>query len=110
MLTKKDKAIAAKQTQTQIISAIAEETGYRKKDVQGVLECLSSIAQRHIMKRGSGEFKIPYMGLKINRKDKPATKKRLGRNPATGEEIVIPAKPKRQVIKAVPLKQLKEVV
>ena len=62
------------------------------------------------MKKGSGEFKIPYMGIKVNRKEKPATKKRMGRNPATGEEMEIAAKPKRQVVKAMPLKAIKDLL
>ncbi len=110
MAVKKVSAIKDKQTQSQILTAIAEDTGLSKKEVQAVLESMGSLAHRHIMKRGSGEFKIPYMGVKVVRKTKPATKKRMGRNPATGEEMVIPAKPKREVVKAVPLKILKEVI
>ena len=104
------KAIKDKQTQTQVLSAIADETGLAKKEVQAVLESLSNLTHRHIMKKGSGEFKIPYMGVKVNRKEKPATKKRMGRNPATGEEMVIAAKPKRQVVKATPLKAIKDLL
>lgn len=110
MTEKKLKAIKDKQTQTQVIGAIAEETGLAKKEVKAVLESLGGLAQRHIMKRGSGEFKVPYVGVKINRKIKPATKKRMGRNPATGEEMEIPAKPKREVVKTVALKSLKELL
>lgn len=62
------------------------------------------------MKRGSGEFAVPDMGVKITRKTKPATKKRMGRNPKTGEAIVIAAKPKREVIRIRALKGLKEVL
>lgn len=110
MTEKKLKAIKEKQTQTQIISSLADETGLSKKEVKLVLESLGELAHRHIMKRGSGEFKIPFMGVKINRKTKPATKKRMGRNPATGEEMVIAAKPKRDVVKALPLKSIKELL
>lgn len=110
MTEKKLKAIKEKQTQMQIIASIAEETGLSKKEVKSVLESLGELTQRHIMKRGSGEFKIPCMGVKIARKTKPATKKRMGRNPSTGEEMVIAAKPKRDVVKATPLKLMKELV
>jgi nucleoid DNA-binding protein len=48
--------------------------------------------------------------LKIKRVEKPATKARMGRNPATGQEIMIKAKPKRTVVKAMALKALKEIV
>lgn len=104
------KAIKDKQTQTQILSAISDETKLTKKEVQAVLESLSNLTHRHIMQRGSGDFKIPYMGVKVSRKEKPATKKRMGRNPATGEEMVIAAKPKRQVVKATPLKAIKDLL
>lgn len=110
MSEKKLKAIKDKQTQTQIIADIAEQLSMSKQDVKLVLEALGNQAMRHIMKRGSGEFKVPFMGVKINRKTKPATKKRMGRNPATGEEMVIPAKPKRDVVKAIPLKVLKDLI
>ena len=110
MTEKKLKAIKEKQTQTQIISSISDDTGLSKKDVKSVLEALGEQAQRHIMKRGSGEFKIPCVGVKIARKTKPATKKRMSRNPATGEEMMIAAKPKRDVVKATLLKAMKELV
>jgi len=110
MTDKQLKAIKDKQTQTQIIATIADDIGINKSDVKAVLESLGELTHRHIMKRGSGEFKIPFMGIKVNRKTKPATKKRMGRNPATGEEVEIAAKPKREVVKAMPLKIIKELL
>lgn len=110
MVEKKLRAIKEKQTQTQIIASISEDTGLTKQEVKSVLESMAELSHRHIKKRGSGEFKIPYMGIKINRKTKPATKKRKGRNPATGEEVMIAAKPKRDVVKATPLKAIKELL
>ena len=104
------KAIKDKQTQTQILSSIADETELSKKEVQSVLESLGGLTHRHIMQKGSGEFKIPYMGIKVNQKDKPATKKRMGRNPATGEEMVIAAKPKCQAVKVMALKSIKDLL
>jgi DNA-binding protein HU-beta len=41
---------------------------------------------------------------------RPATKKRLGRNPATGAEIMIPAKPASIRVRVAALKRLKEMV
>jgi len=103
-------AIRDKQTKTQIVRQIAEETELTSKQVQAVFAVAAELAERHLIKRGSGEFKVPELGVKITRKVKPATKKRLGRNPATGEEIMIAAKPKREVIKVTALKSLKEVL
>ena len=48
--------------------------------------------------------------LKIKKIEKPPTKEREGRNPATGQMIIIKAKPKRTVVKAYALKNLKDVV
>ena len=102
------KAIGTKMTKTQIISAIVEETGIAKKDVSSVLACMGELLQRHMKKRGSGEFSIPETGVKVRRVKKPARKARMGRNPATGEAIKIAAKPATTVVKVTALKALKD--
>ena len=104
------KAVGEKQTKSQILSSISEETGLAKKDVMGVFESLGNQIVRHMKKRGSGEFTIPETGIRVKRKTRPATKKRMGRNPATGEQIMIAAKPARTVVKIIPLRVLKESV
>jgi len=101
-------AIADKQTKTQILTAISEETGLSRKDVAGVFASMSTLISRHVMKRGSGEFSIPDCGIKVRRVVKPRTKARMGRNPATGEAIKIPAKPAKTVVKVAALKALKD--
>lgn len=106
--TTKLKSISEKQTRIDILRTIAEETGLTAKQVKDVFQTASSMAKRHIMKRGSGEFSIPEMAIKITRKTRPATKKRMGRNPRTGESVMIAARPKREVIKIRALKGLKE--
>ncbi len=103
-MTTKLKAIADKQTKTQIIRSITEETGLTRKDVEAVLESLTSHAHRHLMARGSGEFTVPFLGVKLRRVERKA---RMGRNPATGEMIKIKAK---KAIRATPLKVLKDLV
>lgn len=110
MVDKKKTAIKEKQTQSQVVSFLAEETGLTKKQVVALFEAFGDLVHRHIAKNGSGEIKIPYLGVKIHRKTKPATKKRNGINPATGERIVIAAKPKREVVKVTPLKALKSIL
>ncbi|MBT3048090.1 MAG: DNA-binding protein [gamma proteobacterium symbiont of Ctena orbiculata] len=102
------KAIATKQTKTQIISAIAEDTDLSKKDVSAVFASLDSLISRHMARRGSGEITIPDTGIKVRRVVKPRTKARMGRNPATGEAIKIPAKPAKTVVKVTALKALKD--
>ncbi len=102
------KAIADKQSKTQILTTIAEDTGLSRKEVAAVFTSMSSLISRHVMKRGSGEFSVPDSGIKVRRVIKPRTKARMGRNPATGEEIRIAAKPAKTVVKLTALKALKD--
>ena len=104
------KPIANKQTKTQIIAAISEETGLNKKEVGAVFASLGNLVQRHMKKRGSGEFTIPETGVKVRRQRKPATKSRKMVSPFTGEPITVKAKPARNVVKVTALKALKESV
>ncbi len=104
------KSIPTKQTKTQIIQAIAEDTGLARKDVAAVFGSLGELIQRHMQRRGSGELTIPETGVKIRRVRKPARKARMGRNPATGETIKIAAKPASTVVKVSALKALKDTV
>lgn len=99
--------IAEKFTKTQITNDIAENTGLTRKQVTDVLESLSSVIERHLHKKGAGEFVLPGL-LKIKTVKKPATKARKGINPFTGEETTFKAKPASIAVKAQPLKKLKD--
>ena len=109
-MAKKPSAIETKQTKSQILGDIAEETGLTKKQITEVMDALASQAQRHLNKKGSGEFTIPSVGVKLRRVIKPARKARKGINPFTGEEIMIKAKPATTSVRATPLKALKDSV
>lgn len=76
----------AKMTKSQIMASLAEKSGLSKKDVNSLVEAMVEMAYKEV--KSSGEFTIPGIGklVKVNRKA------RMGRNPATGEEIKIPAK------------------
>lgn len=76
----------AKMTKTQIMSALAEKTGLSKKEVTNVVETMVDMSYKEAKK--NGEFTIPGLGKLV----KVKRKARKGRNPATGEEIKIPAK------------------
>ncbi|MCB1751132.1 MAG: HU family DNA-binding protein [Gammaproteobacteria bacterium] len=102
------KSITTRQTKTQILQAIADETSLSRKQVGDVFNSLGSLVKRHMQRLGSGEFSIPETGVKIRRVRKPARKARMGRNPATGEAIKIAAKPASTVVKVVALKALKD--
>jgi DNA-binding protein HU-beta len=74
-----------KMTQTQIVTEMATKTGLSKKQVKDFMTSLVDLAYREAKK---GEFALPGVGKLVKQKRKA----RLGRNPATGEEIKIPAK------------------
>lgn len=109
-MAKKPSAITDKQTKSQILSSIAEDTGLTKKEVTAVMDSLAEHAQAHLQKKGSGEFTIPSLGVKLRRVIKPARKARKGVNPFTGEEIMIKAKPATTSVKATVLKAMKDAV
>jgi len=73
-------------TKSQMISALAEKAGVSKKEVVTLTEALVEMAYAEVKK--SGEFTVPGLGKLI----KKARAARMGRNPATGETIKIPAK------------------
>ncbi|MGL4460975.1 MAG: HU family DNA-binding protein [Planctomycetia bacterium] len=96
-------------TKTQIFSELSETTGLTKKQIESVFDSLEAVIKANIGKKGPGVITIPGM-LKIQVRTKKATKERIGKSPRTGEEIKIPAKPARKVVKATPLKKLTEMI
>ena len=105
----KTTAITEKYSKTQMVAEIAEVTGLTRKDVNAVMDELSSIIERHIKKRGVGEFTLPGL-LKIKTVKKPAQKARKGvPNPfRPGETMDVAAKPASTKVKVLPLKKLKD--
>ena len=73
-------------TIAQIITALAEELALKKSEVSGFFDAIAELAYKETKKKGA--FVLPGFGKLV--KDK--RKARKGRNPATGEEIKIPAK------------------
>lgn len=96
-------------TKSAMFQELASKTGLSKKDIGGVFDALTGFIHEQVGKKGPGVVTLPGL-LKIKRVEKPATKARPGRNPMTGAEIMIPAKPKRTVVKSLCLKALKEMV
>ncbi len=73
-------------TKSQLSNHIAEFAGVTKRTATEILDELASIAYKEAKK--SKQFTIPGIGkLVLDRR-----KARMGRNPATGAEIKIPAK------------------
>ena len=71
-------------TKSQIAAEIAEKSGLTKKAAADVLQTIADLAY----KNAKNSFTLPGLGklVLVNRKA------RIGRNPATGAEIKIPAK------------------
>jgi nucleoid DNA-binding protein len=96
-------------TKTEVYAALAAKTGLTKKEIGAVLDAVTEFIKSQIGKKGPGLFQLPGL-LKIKRHLKPAQAARMGRNPKTGEEMMIAAKPTRTVVKVLALKNLKEMV
>ena len=73
-------------TQTQLVRSLAESGEVNNKTARAFLDGLSGLAISEVKK--NGVFVIPGIG-RLVRVDRKA---RVGRNPATGESIKIPAK------------------
>lgn len=101
------KPISQKQTKSQIYAELSDMTELSKADVKNVVSAMRIIIERHVKPRGSGEVTLPDLGIKVRRIQKKATKARMGRNPFTGEDIKIPAKPARKSVKVSAMKTLK---
>jgi DNA-binding protein HU-beta len=92
-------------TQTELVTAIADRAELTKSDAKRALTALEEITLEEI---GNAQ-KVRIGGLvQLNVRLKPAQKKRKGRNPATGEEIDIAAKPASVDLRARPLTRAKD--
>jgi DNA-binding protein HU-beta len=96
-------------SKSELIQKIAEQHSkdMTRKDVKGVIEALAKIGYMELKK--SGAFLVPGFAkfVVIN---KPATKERSGINPFTKEPTIFKAKPARKIIRARPVKAVKNAV
>ena len=76
----------AKLTKSGFVAALAEKSGLSKKQVKELWEKLVEIVYHEV--KSNEELTLPGLG-KMQKKNRPA---RMGRNPATGEQIKIAAK------------------
>ena len=91
-------------TQSQLIARLSDETELPKKEIKAVMEALEGVVMDEI--NNAEKVKIGNL-VQLTVRLKPATKARQGRNPATGEEITISAKPASVELKARPLAKAK---
>ena len=91
-------------TQSQMVAAVADRADLSRADAKRALDALDEIVFEEL---GNAQ-KVRLGGLvQLTVRVKPATKKRTGRNPATGEEITIAAKPASVDLRARPLAKAK---
>lgn len=88
-------------TKTQLVAALAEESGTDKKSAAASLESLINIITREVS--GGGAVTLPGVG-KIYCRERP---ERMVRNPSTGEQI---KKEADKVVKMTIAKALKDSV
>jgi nucleoid DNA-binding protein len=100
---------AKSRTKAEIYAKLAESSGLTKKQIATVFDSLSDLIKNELGKKGPGLFVVPGL-LKIKVVRKPATKAQRKMNPFTKQMQDYPAKPARNVVKALPLKSLKEMV
>jgi nucleoid DNA-binding protein len=93
---------------SQLINEVLDRTeGFSRKDVADII----SVTEGVITETISGGEPVNLSGFaKFARKDTPAKPKRMGRNPATGEEMEFKAKPASVKVTITPLKALKDTV
>ena len=88
-------------TQTAIVRELAETTGVNNRVAKHFMESLAQLAVRETKKNGM--FVMPGIGRLV----RAERKARVGRNPATGEAIKIPAK---RVVKFRVAKSVKDAI
>ena len=88
-------------TKSELLSSLAEQTGFKKTEVSAVMDSLVNTVYKTLKK----EKKIKLEGLGVLQlKDRKA---RLARNPRTGETVKVPAK---KVVKLRVTKDMKEAI
>jgi DNA-binding protein HU-beta len=91
-------------TQSQLASEVADRAGLSKSDAKAALTALEDVVLEQL--RDAEKVRIGGV-VQLVVRVKEATKARPGRNPATGEEITISAKPASVSVRARPLAKAK---
>ena len=95
-------------TKSQLVEKISEHhSALSKRDIKGVVETLATVGHKELKK--GGVFVLPGFAKFVVVK-KPATKAREGINPFTKEKMMFKAKPARKIVRARPVKAIKDAV
>lgn len=96
-------------SKSQFVATLAEKSGITKKQAAAALKTMNEMVAHQLGKHGPGEVLIPGL-MKLNVVIKPATPERPGINPFTKEPTIFKAKPARKIVRARPLKALKDAI
>ena len=96
-------------SKSQFVATLAEKSGITKKQAAAALKTMNEMVAHQLGKHGPGEVLIPGL-MKLNVVIKPATAERPGINPFTKEPTIFKAKPARKIVRARPLKALKDAI
>jgi nucleoid DNA-binding protein len=99
---------AKRRSRGDVVKQIAGATELKTGKVKEVFEALTALMAADL-KKGCGEFNFNGL-VKLKTVNKPATKARKGRNPFTGEEIMIKAKPASKKVRARALRSLNALI
>ena len=95
-------------SKSDFVVAVADKSGLDKKQAAAVLEALNQVVMHELSAEGPGEVTIPGL-VKLSTVHKPAVPEHEGINPFTKQPTVFKAKPATTVVKARPVKALKNV-
>ncbi len=95
----------ARRSRAETIREIAEATELKTTKVKEVFGALTALIAADLGKKGPGEFNFNGL-MKLKAVNKPASPARKGRNPFTGEEITIKAKPASKKVRVRALRGL----
>lgn len=96
-------------SKTQFVAELAEKTSLTKRQAASALDALNGMVAHQLGKRGPGDVVIPGL-VRLLVVEKPATAQHEGINPFTKAPMTYKAKPARKVIRARPLKGLKDAI
>jgi nucleoid DNA-binding protein len=94
----------SRRTRGDVVRTVAEATDLKPGKVREVFDALTQVIAADLGK-GCGEFNFGGL-MKLRTVKKPATPARKGRNPFTGEDIMIKAKPASRKVRVRALRNL----
>ena len=102
----KIKPIKTKLSKSQVLEALAEDSGMSKSEVKKVCGSFERLIEASICDQGYGQFTLPGL-MKVITVRRPAIKARRAINPFTKEETWLKAKPASTGVRIQALKKMK---